>query len=221
MTSMKTFVTASAALLVMAVALPASAQTKPATKPAAKPATTAAAPAAAQQPPLQFGPAVSGVCLFSQERAVATSNAGQAANQRMQQLRAQVQAELGPERTSIEADAKTFEGERASLTPDQLQQKGGALQKRANDYEQKAQLRERELQVTGQKALQRIGVELEPIVRNVFQQRGCSLLLNADNAVFAANPTMDITSSVSQALNAKLPTISFDREHLDVGGAAK
>ncbi len=219
MTSIKTLLAAAAALAIAST--PALAQTtpKPAT-PAAKPKAAAAAPAAkAALPPLTLGAAIPGVCLFSEEGAVSRSSAGEAINKRMQQLAAQVQAELGPEQTSLDADIKTFKDKAASLPQDQQQQQGSALQQRMQDFDGKRAQRQKELEATLRKAINRVDVEPEPIVRTVVSGRSCGLLLKADTAIYAANPQMDITTSVIEQLNTKLPTVTFDREHLDAQAA--
>ena len=219
MTSIKTLLAAAAALAIAST--PALAQTtpKPAT-PAAKPKAAAAAPAAkAALPPLTLGAAIPGVCLFSEEGAVSRSSAGEAINKRMQQLAAQVQAELGPEQTSLDADIKTFKDKAASLPQDQQQQQGSALQQRMQDFDGKRAQRQKELEATLRKAINRVDVELEPIVRTVVSGRSCGLLLKADTTIYAANPQMDITTSVIEQLNTKLPTVTFDREHLDAQAA--
>jgi outer membrane protein len=213
-----------AAVATLACASSALAQSRSRAAPA-KPATTAAAPAAATgaaPTPINFGPPITGMCLFSEERAVATSKAGQAANTRMQQLRAQVQAELQPEGTALQNDVKTFQAQRATLTGDALAQKQAPLEARIQAFQAKDQQRQQELQATGEKALQRIRSELDAPVRAVLQARNCSVLLNADGAVFGGNPAMDITAAVVTQLDTKLPTLTFDREHLDAAaqGAA-
>jgi outer membrane protein len=219
MTSIKTLLAAAAALAIAST--PALAQTTPkAATPAAKPKAAAAAPAAkAALPPLTLGAAIPGVCLFSEEGAVSRSSAGEAINKRMQQLAAQVQAELGPEQTSLDADIKTFKDKAASLPQDQQQQQGSALQQRMQDFDGKRAQRQKELEATLRKAINRVDVELEPIVRTVVSGRSCGLLLKADTAIYAANPQMDITTSVIEQLNTKLPTVTFDREHLDAQAA--
>src|SRR5205085_7224714 len=73
---------------------------------------------------------------------------------------------------------------------------------------------DRELQATEQKALNRIGTEMDPLVRTAYQQKGCSLLVNRQ-AVVIGNPAMDITPAVVTALNAKITQFAFDRERLD------
>jgi Skp family chaperone for outer membrane proteins len=173
-----------------------------------------AAPAAAAAPAVTHGPALPGVCVLSLEGAITTSTVGGYVQTRLQQIATQVQAELKAEDTALQNEAKTLEGQRASLDQNTFEQRASALQVKANAFQRKAQLRERELSATQQKALGRVGQELDPIVRQVYQQRQCSLLLNRDSVVIA-NPAMDVTQPVVTALNAKIQQFSFDRERLD------
>jgi len=174
-------------------------------------AQQAAAPAA---PALTHGAAVPGICIISMEAAVAGSTVGKYVDTRMQQIVAQVNAELNGERTAIENEAKTLEGQRSTLDQNTLEQRSAALQVRASAFQRKAQLRDREVQATEQKALGRVGQELEPLIRTAYQQKACSVLLNR-NAILLGNPAMDITPTVVTALNAKITQFAFDRERLD------
>ena len=70
------------------------------------------------------------------------------------------------------------------------------------------------MQATQEKALQTFGSNMDPIVRQVFVQRSCSVLLNENSLLYPA-PNMDITPQVVQGLNAKIQSFPFDREHLD------
>ncbi len=216
MTLSKTLLTAISALALMSPAVGALAQTAAKSKPKAAATSAPAAAPAPPPPPLQLGAGIPGVCVFSEEAAVSRSSAGDTINKRMQQLGAQVQAELGPEQTSLDADIKAFK----ALPQDQQQAQGPALQQRVQDFEGKRALRQRELETTLRKAIGRVDGELEPIIRVVVASRSCGLLLKADNAIYAANPTMDITSAVIEKLNTKLPSVTFDREHLDAQAAA-
>jgi len=183
-------------------------------------ATLMAAPAAmAQQaapPQITHAAPISGLCVFSIEDAVGGSAVGQAVSTRMQQLSAQANAELTAEKNAIDTEAKTLDGQRTTLTQPVFEQRATALQARANNLQRKAQLRDRELQATQQKAIGRIEVELDPLVRNAYQSKGCSILLQGQAVVGAFyNPAMDITVQVVNALNGKIQTLTFDRERLD------
>ena len=176
----------------------------------------AAAPAAA--PAVSHGPALPGVCVISLEGAITGSTVGKYVQTRLQQIATQVQAELKAEEAALQTEAKTLEGQRASLDQATFETRANALQTKANTFQRKAQQRERELGATQQKALGRVGQELDPIIRQVYQQRQCSLLLNRDSVVIA-NPAMDISQPVVTALNAKITQFNFDRERLDQAAA--
>ncbi|MBN8553371.1 MAG: OmpH family outer membrane protein [Caulobacterales bacterium] len=175
----------------------------------------ALAGAAGAQPaqPTNPGPVIPGICTFNQGRAVAGSMVGQAVSARMQQLTDAVRAELQPEGSAIEAEVAALQQGQASLPADQFQQRAGALQQRAGAYQQLAAQREGELQYTQGLQIQRIGETMDPILVQVYQERGCGLLFDR-SAMFGANPAMDITDRVIELMNQQLQTLSFDRSPL-------
>lgn len=199
----KTFVAAACAAVALTAASTASAQQ----------------PAAGAAPAITHGPPVPGVCIISVEAAVGGSTVGKYVNTRVQQIAAQVNAELTAEKTSIDNEAKALDSQRATLDQGTFEQRGAALQVRANAWQRKYQLREREMQATQQKAFDRVGTEMEPLIRQAYQAKGCSLLLNG-NALVMASPAMNITPAVVTALNAKITQFAFDRERLDQPQAA-
>lgn len=201
----KTFAVAGSALaLALSGAAPAFAQ-----QPAAAPA--AAAPAA---PAVTHGAPIPGLCIVSVENAIGSSTVGKYVNTRLQQLVAQVNAELNAEKTALDNDAKALDGQRATLDQNTFEQRAAALQVRGNALQRKAQLRDQEIQATEQKAINRVGVEMEPLIRQAYQQKQCSMLINR-NSIILGNPASDITPAVVTALNAKITQFAFDRERLD------
>ena len=181
-------------------------------------AQAAAAPAAAAAPQVTHGPAIPGVCIMSLENAIGASTVGRYVETRMQQIVAQVNAELNGEKTALDNDAKALDARRATLDQSSFEQQAAAIQVRGSALQRKAQLRDREVSATEQKAVGRVGQEMEPLIRQVYQQRTCSVLFQR-TAVVIANPAMDITPQVITALNAKITQFAFDRERLDQTGA--
>jgi outer membrane protein len=173
----------------------------------------AAAPAAAP-PAVTHGPAINGMCIVSIENAIGASTVGRYVETRMQQIVQQTNAELTGEKNGIDNDAKALDARRATLDQSTLEAQASALQVRANALQRKAQQRDREIQATEQKAVGRIGQEMEPLIRQAYQQKACSVLLQR-TAVVIANPAMDLTPQVVTALNAKITQFAFDRERLD------
>jgi outer membrane protein len=167
------------------------------------------------------GPAIPGICIFSFDNAIGGSTVGKYVETRLQQISAQANAELSGENTALQNDAKALDARRSTLDQSSLEKQAADLQVRNNALQRKAQLRERELQATEQKAILRVQQEMEPLIRQAYQQKTCSILLNR-SAVLLGNPATDITPAVLVALNAKITQFAFDRERLDqqAGAAA-
>jgi Skp family chaperone for outer membrane proteins len=223
MTAKKFATAAIGAAVALLIADAASAQAAP-PKPAAKPAATTgaavppltAAPPAMTGPKIAFGPALPGVCILDQQRAIVLSMVGKSVGTRLQALITAVQSELKTEQTAIEAEDKAITAAEAQPGADALalQQRREILQARFNAYQRKGQVRDRELQATQQKAKGRIENEMGPVIATVYQQRGCSVIL-ATEALIVGNPAMDVTDLVVKGLDAKIQTFTFDRERLD------
>ncbi len=177
---------------------------------------------AAADPPagasISYGPPIAGVCVLSIDGAMGSSTVGKYVDGRLQQIQAQVNAELGGEQSAIDTEAKALDSQRATLDQNTLEQRASALQVRYNSLQRKAAVRERELQATLQQAQGRVLNEMRPLIASATQAQHCSVLLNG-NAVIAVNPAMDITQAVVTALNGKLTEFAFDRVHLDQGQA--
>ena len=210
-------IAAAAPLLILAAA-PVVAQQKPAaSKPAAAaakpPATTAAAPASAQS---LGGPAIPGVCELSQEAVLAQSKIARAANVRLGQLEQGAQAEVSADRTPIDNDAKALQANAAKMAPADVEKQRQSINTRLQVLQDKVSQRNREIQATQQKVLTRISTEAQPIIAQVYKAHGCGLLL-ARTSVLGGNMAGDLTVEVVRGLDAKISTISFDREILPPG----
>ena len=179
----------------------------------AQPAAPAAQAAQAAARPSNPGPVIPGVCVLDEQRAIAQSAAGRAYSARMQQLTQQAEAELRPQQTSLQNDVNTFQGQRATLPQDQQQSRAQALNTRAENLNRTANQRQRELAATQERQLGRIINEMQPIVSQVYVARGCGIMLARGGVVYS-NPAMEVTDQVIQQLNARMPTITFERERL-------
>ena len=180
----------------------------------------ARAATAAAAPPVTQGPAIPGMCILSVNQAISTSTVGKYVSDRMNQIVTQVKAELQPEDTAIATDSRALAAKRTTLDQATFNSQAQAIEARANALRQKADLRQREVQATEQKSLNRIAQELDPIARQLYEEHHCSVLVNRD-AVMIANPAMDITSQAVAGLNARIQQFAFEREHLDTTAATQ
>ena len=172
-------------------------------------ASLVASTAVAQtQGPQNPGPNISGVCVYFNQRLLATSTAGQAVQTRMEQLATEVQGELAPYATTIQTEIQTLQQGGQTADPDGSRRT--ALQARIQEAQTLEQTRQDELRYTLAEQRRLISNAVEPILVAVYQERGCGILIDRES-VFILNPAMDITDTVIQRLNTALPTLSFNR----------
>jgi len=176
---------------------------------------------AAAAPAITYGAPVPGVCALSVDGVIGSSTAGKYVDSRLQQIGAQVQAELSGEKSAIDTEARTLESQRATLDQNTFEQRVAALQVRQNALERKAQLRDREMQATQQQAVGRVLNEMKPLIAAAAQAQKCAIVVDR-SAVVMVNPAMDLSPAVVTALNGKLTQFAFERARLDQpqGGGA-
>jgi Skp family chaperone for outer membrane proteins len=159
------------------------------------------------------GAPIPGLCLLSQQEVLTRAKVGQAATARLQVLAQQAQNEVTAERGPIETEAKALQAQRATLKPADFQDRQKALQGRLQALQQKANVRSREIELTREKALGRIANDAQPVIAAVYKTHGCGLLMDR-GSVLGGNMSNDLTGGVIEALDAKITTITFEREAL-------
>ena len=161
------------------------------------------------QTQVNHGAPVTGVCVYHNERLLAESSAGQSLNTGMQRLLQEVQTELQPYGANIQSEAQRIQQAGEAGDPDGSQRQ--ALQQRVQEAQQLEQTREVELRYTRAQQLNAIATAVDPIIVQIYQERGCSILLDRES-VYVFNPAMDITQTAIERLNAALPSLSFSRQ---------
>lgn len=169
-------------------------------------------PAAAAQSQLS-GPPVPGLCFFSDRELVGTSKLGKYVMDRVGMLGQQAGAELNTTGTALDNDIKAYSAQKASLPVTDQQKKELELGQRREALQQLAQTRQQEIDITRQKALGRLGEEMNPLFDLVAKERNCSIVLS-EAAVLDVAPAMDITPAIAQRLDAKITEFAFDRANL-------
>ncbi len=158
-----------------------------------------------------FGAPTPGICFLSRERVLDQSKAGAAANQRLALLASAADQELSGERTAIAADANVLQIQRPVINESVYEQRAGALALREQSFQSLKATRDDQLTRTRAQATAHILGETARGLASIIAERGCSAVLEASGA-YAISPRMDLTAEVIQALNTRLPNVSFDLE---------
>ena len=123
--------------------------------------------------------------------------------QQAQQLAQQLRQPLATEGQAIQ----TAINARTDKRPDAaLQTRINALETRQNQANQQLAQRENTLRSTQAHVNQQIGTRLSPIINQIMQQRGATIVIDRA-AALAVSPNLDITNDVLAALNQQLPRV--------------
>lgn len=174
-------------------------------------ASLVASNAAAQQaqPAVNHGPALTGVCVYAPSLALAQSTAGQSMMTRLRDLAVEVQGELQPYQANLQSEYQALQQGGQAADPDGS--RGRAWQQRLRDTQQLEETRSNELEYTRRYQTNALTDAFRPIVIALYQEKGCSLLLDG-SSVLASNPAMDITPEAVRRMNAQMPSLpAFNR----------
>jgi Skp family chaperone for outer membrane proteins len=175
--------------------------------------TAAPQPAAVASASQLGGTAIPGLCMLARPAVLANAKVGVAATTRLQQLAQAAQAEVKSQRAAIDADSETLATQQGKVAPAVYQQRQKGIADRVHALQALAALRGREIEATREKALARIGTEMQPVVAQAYRARGCGLLIDR-NTVVGGNMSNDLTAAVVQGLDGRISTITFDLETL-------
>lgn len=162
------------------------------------------------------------VLIMNEERIIAESQVGQHIATRMQAIRAEMDAELQALLTPIQEESDRLNAETASLTPEAIQarpdlmQRIQALNAQAQQAEALRQRLAQELQATQRQAMRPVLEALQAVLQEVVAERGAQILIDR-SAVVYADPSIDVSDSVIERLNQRLPTTAVNRVRLPQG----
>lgn len=147
---------------------------------------------------------------MSREAIFANAAVAKAATTRLAELARTAQSEIDQQRTPLETEVKSLEGQ-----PDnaQTKQKRDALATRWTALQRKAAHNSREIEATRAKAMERILTEVQPVISQAYTNKKCGLLLDR-SVTLGGNFANDLTADVLKGLDAKIQTITFERERL-------
>jgi Skp family chaperone for outer membrane proteins len=98
--------------------------------------------------------------------------------------------------------------QRGVLAPDVFQQKATAFQQKIQDFQNTVRDKQERLEFASNQAMQEIANTMLVVSQEVAKEKGLNAVLPR-GAVLVFEPGMDITKSVLDKLNARLPSVQF------------
>ena len=159
------------------------------------------------------------VIVIDRNRIMRDSAGGQDIANKLQSIGTQIQGELESEVAAIDTEGRSLDARTANMTPEAVQADTALMSqvqsyaRKRQAFQQKQQIRARELQQTEQTAWAEFFTKLGPVVEEVANERGAQLVLER-GSVYFNGPALDATDVVIQKMNAVSPTVTVTRARL-------
>ena len=163
--------------------------------------------------------AQSTILVVDQARVLRDSAAGKHVKRQVESIGKQMESEiksqvtpLTSERDRLVTELKSMSVDALKTRPD-LQQRAKSLQEKGQKSQMEAAYKQRELQITEQKAIGKINKELEAILEALVKERNADIILDRSLVIYGGK-TSDVTDTVISRLNGKIQSVSVVRERL-------
>ncbi len=154
------------------------------------------------------------ILIIDQAQLVGQSKAGQTIPAQAEKVRDSVAKELEAEANKLKSDIEKYQ-KNASLMSDEVRQKTEQELSVRQQYglPQRAQVMEKAFSAAVQNARGEILLEARPIMKDIIEKRGATIVLDRSSVMYAAVET-DITQEVLTELDKKMKSVEVQKVSL-------
>ncbi len=151
------------------------------------------------------------ILIVNRAQVIAQSKAGKTIPDQAESLKGSVEKELEAEADKLKKEIESFQ-KNASLMSDEVRQKTEQDLAVRSQYglPQRVQIMEQAFSGVVQRAQEQILIESQPILKEIVDRRGATVLLDRSAVMYAA-PETDITQEVIAALDKKFPKVEVQK----------
>lgn len=151
------------------------------------------------------------ILIVDRAQLVSQTKAGKTIPTQADAVKASIEKDLEAEANKLQKEIEDFK-KNASLMSDEVRQK--KEQELAGRYQyglpQRVQIMEQAFNAAVQTAQAKILVESQPILKDIVDKRGATILLDRSAVMYAA-PETDVTQEVIAALDKKFPAVEVEK----------
>ncbi|WDI31039.1 OmpH family outer membrane protein [Hyphococcus flavus] len=142
---------------------------------------------------------------------ISQSKAGKTIPEQAQKVKSSVEKELEAEAGKLKEEIDSFQ-KNSSLMSDEVRQKTQQDLAARSQYglPQRVQIMEQAFSGVVQQAQAKILVESQPILKEIVERRGATVLLDRASVMYAA-PETDVTQEVISALDKEFPSVELQK----------
>lgn len=153
------------------------------------------------------------ILVLDQSQVIAQSKAGQSMAPQLKKLQEEANKELNAELEKLNKEAEDLKKQKDLMAEDVWVEKAKQLNAKQNNLPAIREVKVRELQLAEQKALSKIDEAMKPILREIVDQRGATLMLDRSAVMYAA-PETNITAEVISELDKVLKSVKVEKVSL-------
>ena len=152
------------------------------------------------------------IALIDSARIMQTSAAGKDLEKQLGQIRVNFQKNFTEAQAKLKAEGEKIQKQKNTiLSKEAYEAKVRAFQLKINKYDKDKQLKERQVQVALQAATMKINKALKPIYQKVLKKYKATMILDTRFIIAKVPGTgMDVTTTVLELLDAKLPSLKLE-----------
>jgi outer membrane protein len=173
-------------------------------------------------PALAAGPQVQApkILVIDRTAILTRSKVGQDVARQTKTLSDQVKADLSGQAKALQAQEQALSQQVAILAPDVKNQKIKDFEAKQAALQNLATKKQEMLEYSLFLANQQMAKAVEPIVKQVMQERGANMVLDRNSVVSATDNSFDITQDVINRLDQKLTSLKVTLTSPPAGAAA-
>lgn len=154
------------------------------------------------------------ILIVDRAQIVSQTKAGKTIPGQAEQVKNNVEKELEAEADKLKKDIESFQKNASLMSEEVRKQKEQELGARYQyGLPQRVQIMEQAFSAAVQQAQAKILVESQPILKDIVDKRGATILLDRSAVMYAA-PETDVTQEVIAALDKKMQTVEVEKVSL-------
>lgn len=134
------------------------------------------------------------------------SSAAKSMQTQMQEFEKRLQTQAKSAEEKLKAEEVALKQQQTLLAPEQFDVKRREFEARVGEEQRKLQQSQQDMQAAVRNAQGALFKALEPILKELMAERGANMMVDR-RMVLTSSDSLDVTSTVIERLNKKLPTI--------------
>ena len=153
------------------------------------------------------------ILILNQAQVLAQSKAGQSIGPQLEKLQSEANTAFNAEVEKVVKESEDLKKQKELMAEEVWLEKAKQLAVKQNNLPVLRDVKVRELSISEQQAVAKINEEMKPILKEIVDDRGATLLIDRSAVMYASVDT-DITAEVISELDKKMKSVKVEKVDL-------